>query len=135
MTLFQWLTIAASLVVGLGAAFIAGLWQSKRSKRDDAKKRTRALIDYERVLTDIHDEVDRHVLEGNEPRLYDKLPASAESARAAAYYYFREVAVEQSWILKFPFGYELDGPEVLERLTDAIDILRSLTNGPSPTVS
>ncbi|WP_129545495.1 hypothetical protein [Arthrobacter dokdonensis] len=151
MNLKDWVTVVASLVIGLGSAFLTNLYSSRRAAKEreaedrkTARERShemnRSLRNYQRVLDDVATDWETYNIYGTKSTIKQSYDDYIELPRAEAYHYFHLFSVEDQRLLKWPIlhGEFSDSPPhdpmlPVERLTQAAKILSRYLSSPAST--
>lgn len=136
MELKDWLTISASLVVGLGSSGLTNWLNIRKAKADRLEntakeerirrhERNRTLREYLRVLEEVSADWENHLIFQRESKLKENHRDHIREARELAYHYFHLFPDSEKWRLMDPFDY--DGPHeqlALDHFHEAVLILR-----------
>lgn len=135
MEMKDWLTISASLVVGLGSSGLTSWFNVRRAKADRlesaskeerAKRhnRNRTLREYLRVLEEVSADWENHLIFQRESTLQTSYRDHIREARESAYHHFHLFSDSEKWRLMDPLDY--DGPHeqlALDHFHEAVLIL------------
>jgi len=132
----DWLTISASLVVGLGSSGLTNWLNVRKAKADrleaSAKDerarrhdRNRSLREYLRVLEEVASDWEDTMVQ-RQSKIEGQYWDYIRQARQSAYHYFHLFSDSEKWILMDPFNY--DGPYqplALDHFNEAVRLLKS----------
>jgi hypothetical protein len=131
MDLKDILTVAASIIVGLGSAWLTAYSANARAAAVRKRERERALREYERVLADIfHEWSDDYARRTNTPG--PPYAERMEPARAAAWPYLHDFPEDIRPKVTFPLAIEAREVEGIDRLGAAVQGLSDYLDGGRP---
>jgi len=132
----DWLTISASLVVGLGSSGLTNWLNVRKAKADRIESatkeervrrrdRNRTLREYLRVLEEVSADWENHLIFQRQSTIGENSRDHIREARESAYHYFHLFSDSEKWRLMDPLDY--DGPHeqlALDHFHEAVLILR-----------
>lgn len=148
MNLYNWVTVIASLVVGLGSSGLTNLLANRRAARERqaedrrlASERTesmhRSLRNYQRVLDDVATDWETYIIYGTKSVIKQTYNEYLEPPRAEAYHYFHLFRDGDQRLLKWPIlhGEFADSPAQdpmlqVARLTKAAKVIGQFLSSP-----
>jgi hypothetical protein len=125
MELKDWFTLAASVVVGLGASGMTLFVASRQAAKKARAEQARALRNYERALTEIVVDL-QHLEDANAAggMTITEMPKQYRPLWEEAYHHVASFPTEDRAVLQWPFGPETEVYEAIARLDQGIAALR-----------
>jgi hypothetical protein len=126
MELKDWLTLAASIVVGLGASGMTLYVTSRQAAKTAQAEQDRALRNYERALTEIVVDL-QHLEDANLSggMRITEMPKQYRAVWEEAYHHVARFPPEDRAVLQWPFGPETEIYDAIPRLDQGISALRA----------